>query len=126
MTRATDQCDLNGTSVLVVEDEFYLAMEIKEAIERAGGNVLGPCADAPGASSEMAREIPHCAVVDINLGYGPSFEIAEELRHMGVPFLFLTGYDAPTIPHHLADVHRVEKPAESDRVIEAIVRLTRR
>jgi DNA-binding NarL/FixJ family response regulator len=101
-------------------------MEIKEAIERAGGHVLGPCADAPAASSEMAREIPHCAVVDINLGYGPSFEVADELKRMGVPFLFLTGYDAPTIPRHLADVERVEKPAESDRVINAIVRLTTR
>jgi len=86
--------------------------------------VLGPFADAPGASSEMAREVPHCAVVDINLGYGPTFEIAEELKQKGVPFLFLTGYDAPTIPRHLAHVERVEKPTQSNRVIEAIARLT--
>jgi DNA-binding NarL/FixJ family response regulator len=117
---------LSGTSVLVIEDEFYLAMEIKEAIERAGGSVLGPCADATTASSEISRGSPDCAIVDINLGYGPSFEAAGELQRSGVPFLFLTGYDAPTIPRQFAAVLRIEKPAATDRVIEAILRLTGR
>lgn len=123
-TRTTQHHDLSGTIVLVVEDEFYLAMEIKEAIEAAGGNVLGPCAGAAEASSQIAREMPHCAVIDVNLGHGPSFEVAEALQRLGVPFLFLTGYDAPTIPDHLAQVERVAKPAHSNLVLETIVRLT--
>ena len=38
----TDSTDLSGTSVLIVEDEFYLAMDMKDAIERAGGHRARP------------------------------------------------------------------------------------
>jgi hypothetical protein len=88
--------------------------------------VLGPCGDAIAASSEIERESPQCAIVDINLGYGPSFDVAGELQGRGVPFLFLTGYDAPTIPRAFAEVVRIEKPATTNYVIEALVRLTGR
>ncbi|HYW16724.1 MAG TPA: response regulator [Allosphingosinicella sp.] len=116
--------DLSGTKILVIEDEFYLAMDIKEALERAGGQVRGPFADAGDGLAELERERPDCAIVDINLGNGPSFEIAEELQRWGVPFLFLTGYDAPAIPPGLADIERLEKPADSGTVVEAVARLT--
>jgi ActR/RegA family two-component response regulator len=116
--------DLEGTKVLVVEDEFYLAMDIKEAIEQAGGQVRGPCADVAAGLAELLRETPDCAVVDLNLGHGPSFEIAEELNRRSVPFVFLTGYDAASIPTGLAAVERIEKPADARHVVEAVARLT--
>jgi ActR/RegA family two-component response regulator len=125
MNRArAPSADLRGTKILVVEDEFYLAMDIKEAIEQAGGHVHGPCADTAAGLAELLRETPDYAVVDINLGRGPSFEIAEELKRRRVPFLFLTGYDAPSIPAGLADVERIEKPADAARVVEAVARRT--
>jgi DNA-binding response OmpR family regulator len=121
---ASRRRNLNGTKILVVEDEFYLAMDISEGLERAGGNVIGPCADTETSIAELRREKPDCALVDINLGDGPSFEIAEELKRRDVPFLFLTGYDAPSVPTEHADVQRIEKPADTDRIIDAVCRLT--
>lgn len=115
---------LTGLNILVLEDEFYLAVEIKEGIERAGGVVMGPFPNAVAATAEIKRQTPDCAVVDINLGRGPSFEIVETLQDKAIPFIFLTGYDAPSIPPELADVELIEKPAELSRVIESLVRLT--
>jgi DNA-binding NarL/FixJ family response regulator len=117
--------DLAGTRVLVVEDEFYLAIELKEAVERAGGEVLGPCPPKKAVAWELSRGIPDCAIVDINLGAGPSFETAETLQGHGIPFLFLTGYDAPSIPTRLAHIERFEKPAETNRVLAAVGRLSK-
>jgi DNA-binding NarL/FixJ family response regulator len=114
---------LSGRTILVVEDEYYLAMDIREGIEQAGGRVQGPCGDAATGLAELDRETPDCAVLDINLGQGPSFEIAEELTRRRVPFVFLTGYDAPAIPPGLAGVERIEKPADGDRVVDAVARL---
>lgn len=121
----TPAADLGGTKVLVVEDEFYLAMDIAEEIEQAGGTVLGPCRDAD-ASMEQLDAGPDVAVVDINLGEGPSFVIARTLRTRGVPFLFLTGYDIAAIPTEFADIESVSKSANAARVIDAIARLTAR
>jgi CheY-like chemotaxis protein len=115
--------DLCGAKILIVEDEYYLATEIAEQVERAGGTVLGPFPDGP-ASLEQLDADPDCAVVDINLGQGPSFVVAEALQRRGVPFLFLTGYDAATIPPEFAHVERIEKPANTSRVIDTIARLS--
>ena len=115
--------DLTGAGILVVEDEYYLAMELKEAIERAGGTVLGPCPDAAAAHAAMEGQSPACAVLDINLGEGPSFALAETLAGRGVPFLFLTGYDSASIPPALAGVERIEKPADIGRVVATVGRL---
>lgn len=125
MTRAPELSSrLSGTNVLVVEDEFYLAMDIKEEIEAAGGKVLGPSPDVAGTLSMIEREVPDCAIVDINLGEGVSFEIAEELNRRSIPFLFPTGYDAASIPPRLAHAERLAKPADAKRVVDAVTRLT--
>jgi len=112
--------DLSGAKILLVEDEFYLAIDMKEQIEDAGGTVLGPCKDSI-AAIEHIEEGPDCAIVDINLGQGPSFAIAEVLAERSVPFLFLTGYDAATIPPRFAEVECIQKPASAPRVIDAVV-----
>ena len=66
-----------------------------------------------------------CAVVDINLGRGPSYEIPAWLREHGVPFVFVTGYGEDVIPEPYADVERLEKPVESPRLVRAVKRLCR-
>jgi DNA-binding response OmpR family regulator len=120
------ETSLSGTTVLVIEDEFYLAMDIKQDIERAGGIVLGPVPDTATTLAMISRDAPDCAIVDINLGEGASFEVAEELKRRNIPFLFLTGYDAASIPPQMADVERFEKPATPGPIIAAITRLAGR
>jgi len=123
MTNANPAARLKGKNVLIIEDEFYLAVELQEAVERAGGQVIGPCPDAAAGLNEMDKGRPDCAVVDINLGEGPSYEMAEALQRRNVPFVFLTGYDAPAIPSQFAGIERVEKPASINRVVEALAGL---
>jgi DNA-binding response OmpR family regulator len=115
--------DLRGVKVLVIEDEFYLAAELEEQVQQGGGTVLGPCPDVPAAMTQMDAG-PSCAVVDINLGQGPSFEIAGVLRARGIPFLFLTGYDMEVIPPEFADIECLQKPIDTSRAMDAIARLT--
>ena len=111
MKAPTIDVDLAGRRILVIEDEYYLAMELQDEIEQAGGAVIGPCADAKTCLTLLKGDRADAAIVDINLGNGPSFEVADALRSIGVPFLFLTGYDAETVPDRLRDVLCVQKPA---------------
>lgn len=114
---------LDGWRVLVIEDDYYLATDEQNALQTAGAQVVGPCARASEAAMLVDGGHVDCALVDINLGQGPSFEAATVLRARGIPFLFTTGYDATTIPDEFAGVARLEKPIGDKELIDAIAQL---
>lgn len=116
--------DLVGRRVLVVEDDFYLATDAARALESAGAEVMGPCATEEDARAEMDEQRPDAVVVDINLGSGPSFKLAETLKDCGIPFVFTTGYDAEVIPAEFAGVERLEKPFPLRQIVGAVAKLT--
>ncbi|SFU30479.1 PAS domain S-box-containing protein [Methylobacterium sp. 174MFSha1.1] len=120
----TDGPDLKGRRVLVVEDDFYLATDAARALQGAGAEVVGPCASEEDARAELDERRPDAVVVDINLGGGPSFKLAETLKDSGIPFVFTTGYDAEAIPAEFAGIERLEKPFPLRQIVGAVARLT--
>ncbi len=118
--RESDGPILAGAAILVVEDEFYLAFELKAAVERAGGIVAGPFADAASAIAHLVEARIDGAVVDVNLGSGISTLVADALLERTVPFLFLTGYDAAALPDRFGGVDRIEKPADLGAVMRKL------
>ena len=102
---------VRGRRVLVVEDEYILAEDLREELEREGAEVLGPVPTVEEAL-ELLRSTPkpYMAILDINLQGEMAWPVADLLRDMGVPFIFATGYDVKAIPSEYADVTRAEKP----------------
>ncbi|MCJ2028694.1 PAS domain-containing protein [Methylobacterium sp. J-043] len=113
----TGESDLSGYRILVVEDDYYLATDTARALQGAGAEVIGPCPSEEAAREALDERAPAAALVDINLGSGPSFTLAALLRERGVPFVFITGYDEGVIPPDFADVERLQKPVELRRVV---------
>jgi DNA-binding NarL/FixJ family response regulator len=107
------QVDLRGARILVLEDDYYVATDLQAVLEDSGAQVVGPFADAADALSAIEREQPDCALVDINLGQGPSFDLPRALTRENVPFAFVTGYDALAIPTEFKMFERLEKPHEA-------------
>jgi DNA-binding NtrC family response regulator len=114
---------LEGKRILVLEDDFYLAQDEKALLEQAGAEVVGPFGSAPHGSGLPGEGRVDGAVVDINLGLGPSFDFAQALEDRGIPFVFVTGYDAAVIPDELSHIERVEKPIRDRDFIAAVARL---
>ena len=112
---------LKGHRVLVVEDEYYLAKDVRQALKAEGADIIGPFPSHTEAAAALAERTPDCAILDVNLGQGASFDLADELRTKGVPFLFFTGYDREVIPIRFADVPRLEKPVDASRLVSAAV-----
>lgn len=112
--------DLTGRRVLVLEDLFYLAMDVRSILQKAGADVIGPFATAKEAMSGLEQQSPDCALLDVNLGEGASFDVARALRTRGTPFVFFTGYDASALPPEFADVPRLEKPVDARRLERVI------
>lgn len=114
---------LSGVRVLIVEDDYYLATDAETALASAGAAVLGPCGDEESGLALAAQEAFDCAILDVNLGPGPSFRLARTMRSRGVPFLFVTGYDQEAIPKEFANVQRLQKPYRSLDLLDAVGRL---
>lgn len=111
---------LEGCRVLVVEDEFYLAKDVRETLAAEGAIILGPHPGNAAARTALGSDKPEVAVLDINLGQGPDFSLADELRASGVPIIFFTGYDQEVIPDRFADVPRLEKPTGTVRLVSVV------
>ena len=104
---------LAGRRVLVVEDEYLLAEDLRPALEAQGAEVMGPAASVAQALDLLRSGLsPYMAILDINLHGEMVYPVADALRARGIPFIFATGYEAWAIPEAYADVTRAEKPVE--------------
>ncbi|WP_170066005.1 response regulator [Novosphingobium kaempferiae] len=117
--------ELSDKTILVVEDEFFIAQDLREEIEGAGGRVIGPCPNVDAALRQLDIQTPDCAMIDINLGEGMSFALPHLLTDRHVPFVFLTGYDAAMIPEPFGKTPYIAKPPHRHAVIAALRDLCR-
>jgi AmiR/NasT family two-component response regulator len=83
--------------VLIVEDEFLVAMDLEETFLGESWNVLGPVPDVMQALAMLQTHKPDVVCLDMNLSGNPSTPIAEELQKLGIPFVVLTGYSAASV-----------------------------
>jgi DNA-binding response OmpR family regulator len=120
MGQPVRQRPLQGLCVLVVEDDYFIALELCNALRTAGAAVFGPARDVETALSAIRDERIDCGVLDINLRGHLAFEIATALRARGIPAIFATGYDASMIPDELADAVRLEKPVDLAALCRAV------
>ena len=117
---------LAGRTVLIVEDEVLIALDIESALEDRGANVRGPitrlCDGLPLAKDK--NEKFDCAVLDVNLRGEEVFPIAEELQKRGVPFLFHTGHgDSEQLQSRFQGAPVCNKPFQTERLVSEIEKL---
>jgi DNA-binding NtrC family response regulator len=114
---------LNGARILVVEDEYYLAEDLADALRSGGAVVVGPVGSLGQAEEPLAAGRLDGAVLDMNLRGEPGFALAERLQADGVPFVIVSGYSSEAIPHSLSQVPRLEKPIDSRDAVKALAQL---
>jgi CheY-like chemotaxis protein len=112
---------LKGRLLLVVEDEYMLALEMGASLEEFGAVVLGPVGDIDDAL-DLIDETPTIdgAVLDLNIRGEMSFPVADALLERGIPIVFATGYDKSHIPSRYAHITRCEKPIAPAYVAKAL------
>lgn len=117
--------DLTGRRILVVEDDYALAVDICDDLRRVGATVLGPAPTSHYAYNLLlGRRGIDGAILDIRLHGTDVFDLARELRERGVPMVFATGYGSD-IPAAFGSTPLLNKPISSDRLIEVVGNLLR-
>ena len=112
---------LAGLRVLLVEDRYYVAEEMRHSVERLGGEVMGPVGNVAGALALIAAALPDLALLDVGLDDDLVYPVAEELRQSRTPFIFATGYESWIIDPRFQDAPAVRKPM-TDAALAAAVR----
>ena len=87
-----DPCSLSGLRLLVVEDEYMVAVHIEMLLEDYGCEVVGPVATVNKALELVQAGHLDGALLDANLNGVSSAPIAEALDAGSVPFVVVTGY----------------------------------
>lgn len=112
---------LKGRRILLVEDEYFIADDLRRSLSAAGAAIVGPVATLGGALDLADNGGPlDGAVLDINLRGEMVYPVADRLKAKGVPFLFLTGYDARALPARFTGVTHCEKPVAMQNLIAAL------
>jgi CheY-like chemotaxis protein len=108
--------------ILVVEDEFLIALDIAGALEQGGHIVIGPLASIGDAVAALQREPVDGALLDANLGGEPVGRLADLLRQRGVPFAFVSGYGREQLPAAHRGVPLVRKPFTGGDLLAVVAR----
>lgn len=115
--RDVDVKVLAGRRILVVEDAFLIALDLRDQLERCGCTVAGPVGQLRQALDIAQHEALDGAVLDVNLAGEPSFPVAAALDARNIPYVFLTGYDDDgAFPPEYRNVVRISKPFRSSDI----------
>jgi len=104
---------LRGRRILVVEDEYMMAEDLRYDLEEAGAEVIGPVPSVADALRLLATEMSiDAAILDVNLRGEKAYPVADVLRERTIPFVLATGYEQWALPEAYKDVPRCDKPVD--------------
>jgi len=113
---------LRDRRILVVEDEFLIAMSLQDALESAGSVVVGPVPSVDKAIKTIDSESQiDAAVLDVNLGGALAYAVADKLIARKIPFVFTSGYEDNVLRDRYAQVKNCPKPYLFRAIEEALV-----
>lgn len=113
---------LSQKSILIVEDNCFLALDLAMAVEDLGGSVIGPVASVDEALSLLESHRISGAVLDCQLVDRDVTPVVMSLIEQGVPLVIHTG---TALPPAVAEAHPnlpvLAKPLKPAIVVELLV-----
>ena len=112
---------LVGRSILIVEDEPLVALDLLKALTGCGAKVLAATTLNKALAYANAADLS-AATIDLKLHNARSYPVCRRLKERGIPFLFYTGYAEEALKEY-ADVPWLVKPTPTERVVENLLGL---
>src|SRR5262245_35782111 len=111
---------LEGRTILVVEDEALLSLDIESVLTGAGCQVVGPFSSAAAATASVGLQPLDAALLDINLGAETVYPLADLLHAKGIPFIWTTGHNPDVLPPRYRNRPVVGKPYGMECLLSAL------
>lgn len=117
--------NLHGKSILVVEDEYMLAMHVADFLRAQGATIVGPAASVAAAMALVEGiDSLDAAVLDVNLRNDRVYPVADALLARGVPIVFATGYEELLLQRSYLGIPRCPKPYDQAELVGVLQKLT--
>ena len=114
---------MTGGRILIVEDEFLIAVEIKRVLTEAGWIVVGPAGTCEHALRLAGEAALDGALLDAHLDGERTDEVARMLEQRAVPYVWVTGSGRESLPVASRDNAVLGKPFNSIELLSAVDRL---
>ena len=113
---------LEGRRVLIVEDDFFIAMDMTDLLRSHGAEVLGPIGRVNQAVQFVTENAGRfdAVVLDMNLHGLKTYPVADVLIGQGVTFVFTTGYSVDAVETAYRNHPRCEKPVNTKALLRAL------
>lgn len=111
MTGVATPTFLADVHIMIVEDEYLIALDLSDNLKAYGATAIDLVSSVKEALAAIRTgQTLDWVILDINLGGEFSFAVADALREREIPFVFSTGYEDSMIPTRFADIPRQHKP----------------
>lgn len=109
--------------ILIVEDEWLVALDHVGNLRDLGHEIIGPCATVAAALAAIDAHRVDAALLDVELRTEKSYPVAEELARRGIPFTFVSGHADIDLPAALRDRPLLSKPVDVAALARAVDRM---
>ena len=106
--------------VLIVEDDPIIALDFEDTILGFGVKAVRCAGSVAHALMMIDERLPDFALLDVGLSREKSFDVAERLKVLKIPFAFVTGYGGDRVDAAFADWPRLPKPCPSDALLAVL------
>jgi len=121
---AVDEIERESTtSVLIIEDEPLISMQLEDLVRSLGHEICGTAATRSQAQEVVAEKTPGLVLADIQLADGSSgIDAVHDILAMGsVPVIFITAYPERLLTGERPEpTYLITKPFQEDTVRAAI------
>ncbi|WP_347302089.1 response regulator [Croceibacterium sp. TMG7-5b_MA50] len=111
------------TSVLIIEDEPLISMQLEDLVRSLGHDICGTAATRTQAQEVVAEKTPGLVLADIQLADGSSGldAVDDILQSVSVPVIFITAYPERLLTGDRTEpTYLITKPFHEDTVRAAI------
>ncbi|MFD2740598.1 response regulator [Sulfitobacter aestuarii] len=107
-------------SILIVEDEVLVGLDLTMQLEEEGYEIIGPATTLSAAADMLRGQTPDFAILDANLNGECPNAIASDLQERGIPFVYVSGYGPDYIAQHLPIAPLLQKPVRIPLLLSQI------
>jgi two-component SAPR family response regulator len=112
--------DLAGLRAFIVEDEALVLLTLEDMLADLGCQVVVSVQHVEEALRFALDVAVDVALLDVNVGGTRIDSVARILSARGIPIVFVTGYESPSLPAGSEHAVRVAKPFEASQLAAGI------